>query len=169
MKQAKRNPAPDLENLLNRGFRYACALTHNETEAEDLIQEACYQLLKRKKEIEPAALFTVIRHRFIDRFRHDKRFPKVSLDNPQREGPTLQLLVVKDEADLVADADALDKAIGTLRIEEREALFLWAVEGYTAREIAKMSSDPINTVLSRLHRGRQKLRSILKSNMSKVA
>ena len=57
----------------------------------------------------------------------------------------------------------------SMRVEEREALFLWAVEGYTAREIAEMCSSPINTVLSRLHRGRRKLRTILKSSKSKVA
>lgn len=169
MKRAGRNPTSDLEDLLNRGFRYACALTHNEAEAEDLLQEACYQLLKRKKEIEPATLFIVIRHRFIDRFRHDRRFPQVSLDHPQPGQSDPQLLVVKNDSDLVADVDVLDKALRVLRIEEREALFLWVVEGYTAREIAKISSSPLNTVLSRLHRARQKLRSVMKSKMAEVA
>jgi len=45
-----------------------------------------------------------------------------------------------------------------LRPEEREALYLNTVEGYTAVEIGAMTGEPRGTVLSRLHRARERLR-----------
>jgi RNA polymerase sigma-70 factor (ECF subfamily) len=41
--------------------------------------------------------------------------------------------------------------------EEREALFLHEVEGYSASEISRMIGEPRGTVLSLMHRGRQRL------------
>ena len=40
---------------------------------------------------------------------------------------------------------------------ERELLFLWAVEGYTARELGEATECSRGTVLSRLHRLRKKI------------
>jgi len=48
-----------------------------------------------------------------------------------------------------------------LRPNEREALYLNAVEGYTAREIAKQTDMPRNTVLSLIFRARKKLAEII--------
>ena len=42
---------------------------------------------------------------------------------------------------------------------ERELLFFWAVEGCTAQEIADRTDSPRGTVLSRIHRLRQKILS----------
>ena len=59
------------------------------------------------------------------------------------------------------DADAtptLDRALAALRPEEREVLFLHAVTGLTAREIATISDQLRSTVLSLLQRGRRKVR-----------
>ena len=58
---------------------------------------------------------------------------------------------------VLAAAD-LEKPLSRLREEEREALFLNVVEGYTAQEIAKLTDRPRNTVLSLIHRARFKLR-----------
>ena len=68
-----------------------------------------------------------------------------------------------------ADSDMLAQSLGQLSMEEREALYLWAVEGYTAKEIAKIGSLSRNTVLSRIHRARAKLRSLLQEVKTEVA
>ena len=52
---------------------------------------------------------------------------------------------------------ALDRALSRLRPQERAALVLSAVEGYTAREIAEFLDCPRGTVLSLMFRARQKL------------
>jgi RNA polymerase sigma-70 factor, ECF subfamily len=55
----------------------------------------------------------------------------------------------------------LHEALGSLREDERETLFLAVVEGYTAEEIAQLSGRPRGTVLSMLFRAKGKLREKL--------
>jgi len=57
--------------------------------------------------------------------------------------------------------EALHKALGRLRVEERETLFLAVVEGFSTQEIAAMTNRPRGTVLSMLHRTKSKLRKLL--------
>ena len=59
--------------------------------------------------------------------------------------------------------ELLEKALGTLRPEDRETMFLFAVEGFTAQEISDMTGRPRGTILSVLHRVRHKLRAELES------
>lgn len=54
------------------------------------------------------------------------------------------------------------QALNNLRSQEREALFLTAVEGYTAQEIADLTHQPRGTVLSLVHRAKQKIRRFVK-------
>jgi RNA polymerase sigma-70 factor (ECF subfamily) len=63
--------------------------------------------------------------------------------------------------DIVASREEVNHALGHLRPREREALYLSAVESYTAQEIADLTGSPRGTVLSLLHRAKGKLREIL--------
>ena len=62
-----------------------------------------------------------------------------------------------DEERLHVEFASLDRGLGLLRSEEREVLFLAAVEGYTAREIAAATERPRGTVTSLIYRARRKL------------
>jgi RNA polymerase sigma-70 factor (ECF subfamily) len=62
--------------------------------------------------------------------------------------------------DRLADSDIL-QALRKLPEEFRVAIYLADIEGYPYREIAEMMGTPIGTVMSRLHRGRAKLRQQL--------
>ena len=61
----------------------------------------------------------------------------------------------------IHDQEVLEDALGELRPNERAALYLSAVEGYTAREIGELLDMPRGTVLSLMHRGRNRLRRLL--------
>ena len=61
-------------------------------------------------------------------------------------------------------ATTLDRALATLRPQEREVLFLHAVTGLTAREIATINDQSRSTVLSLLQRGRNKVRQRMETN-----
>ncbi len=163
MNLKKRNPPSesDLENLLQSGFRYALSLTHDETVAEELLQEACLKMIKAEKSWVKGYLYAVIRNTFIDGYRRDKRYPMESLtlmDGREKDSPDTDSA---DDEEILAESDALHHALTELRADEREAIYLSAVEGYTAREISGMTRRPRNTILSLLHRARGKLRRIL--------
>jgi RNA polymerase sigma factor (sigma-70 family) len=53
--------------------------------------------------------------------------------------------------------ERLKKALETLQEEYQLVLLLWAVEDLSYKEIADVLDVPIGTVMSRLHRARQKL------------
>lgn len=143
-------------DLLQAGFRYGLSLCHSRPDAEDLVQEAWLRLHRRGAEVrDKSLLFTVIRNLYFDRFRRDKVVafaPLVEVTERASEDPPLDGRVT---------ADDLEGPLKALRDEEREALFLQAVEGYTAEEIARMTGRPRGTVLSLIHRAKHKLRKAL--------
>lgn len=145
-----------LEDLLQRGFRYALSLTHNTTRAEDLVQDAWVSILQAGGPWQRGYLFTTIRNRFIDQYRRERLVVIESLGDVDR-GDALGLDWRETEM-FRAELDTLQQALATLRAAEREALYLVAVEGYTAAEIADLTHRPRGTVLSIVFRARQKVR-----------
>lgn len=95
-------------------------------------------------------LLAVIRNRFIDECRRNKRVRFQPLegidpaDDPKFEG-----------------GEEVERALSRLPREERELVYLAVVEGYTTTEIAELTSRPRGTVLSLIHRAKQKLRRML--------
>ena len=150
----------DDEALIQVGFRYAFALTHHHHDAEDLVQAAWLKLNKRRPQVgtTKALLFTVIRNLHVDQYRWRQRVRFTSLD---RAMPS-----ETDQRDGGKEAvhEEIGRMLGCLRDAEREALFLNVVAGYSAEEIAKLTGRPRGTVLSLMHRGRQKLRTLAETD-----
>jgi RNA polymerase sigma-70 factor (ECF subfamily) len=157
----ERRPSPpvDAEALLLSGYRYALSLAHEPSAAEDLLQDACLAILAARGSWERPYLFATIRNRFIDRCRRDQKLRFLSLERGGDDPP--EEPAGDWEAPDVLRNGRLERALGALRCEEREALFLAVVEGYTAEEIGELTSRPRGTVLSLLHRTKAKLRKLL--------
>ncbi len=156
-----RDSAPsgiELEELLHRGYRYALSLTHDENRAEDLLQDAFVSILRRGGHRSAAYLNATIRNRFIDLYRRERLVVMQRLEETGEEA-----MLALDADDSWVDPELLDQALGTLRPQEREAIYLATVEDYTAREIADFTGRPRGTVLSLLHRARAKLRAFFEA------
>jgi RNA polymerase sigma-70 factor, ECF subfamily len=63
----------------------------------------------------------------------------------------------RDLEETVVDAITATQIWNTLNPAEREVVFLWAVEGLSASEIADQLGEPRGTVLSRLRRLRMRV------------
>lgn len=154
---------PELDELLNSGYRYALSLSHDPHEAEDLLHDACVNILDSGGPMQKGYLFTTIRNRFIDRYRRSRRVLFMSLESDREEDERNQEIPSDDRwemPDIIA-SDHLRDALAELRPEERETIYLAVVEEYTAQEIADMTDRPRGTILSLLHRTRNKLRKSL--------
>ncbi|MEL6614290.1 MAG: RNA polymerase sigma factor [Bacteroidota bacterium] len=153
-------PPPEgaaLDALLQRAYRYALSLTHDADEAHDIVQDASLSVARRGGPWHAGYLLTAVRNRFLDLRRRPALFDhdadETALDDPA-DTPS------PDDAAPFA-AEALGVALGDLREDEREVLFLHAVEGLTASEIGALTNRPRGTVLSLLHRTKKKLRARL--------
>jgi RNA polymerase sigma-70 factor (ECF subfamily) len=149
-----------IDGLLESGYRYAFSLVRDAAEAEDLVQDACLSILAAGAAWERRYLFATIRNRFIDGYRKNRKILFLSLerDEESREGEPPD---PNWEAPDFLQSGLLDRALASLRPEERETLYLAVVEGYTAEEIAELTSRPRGTILSLLHRTKAKLCDVL--------
>jgi len=140
-------------------FRYGFSLTHDEDAAYDLLQDALETSLRKIPDNTDAAMHyvkSIMRNRFIDQYRRDHRHPTVSFDDNDKQPVIIDPRVLED---MVIAEHEVESIMARLEPLERELLFLWAVEGCTAQEIADRTGSPRGTVLSRIHRMRQKILS----------
>ena len=149
----------EMEDVLQRGYRYAFALTGDEPRAEDLLQDAWTSVLQAGGPRDKAYLFRSIRNRWIDHHRRSQVVAFEPMPDEEPPGPP--------EGDW-ADRDTMARALEILRPDEREALFLCVVEGHTAEEVAQRTGRPRNTVLSLLHRGRGRLKEWFEADAKEV-
>jgi RNA polymerase sigma-70 factor (ECF subfamily) len=151
-------------------YGFALVLTTDETEAQDLLQEtylrafgAC-ELLMPDSNLK-AWLFVIMRNIWLNQVRHRRSGPEFvdfeEQDQPRGAWPEsagedpLKLLLRKVERERVRDA------IAHLRQPYQEVVVLRDLEGFSYQEIASIIECPVGTVMSRLARGREKLRMLL--------
>jgi len=166
------NTDDSLEALLQSGFRYACSLTHQHAEAEDLVQEAWLKLARSKPQERhqswnKSLFFVTLRNLYIDRYRRNRLVVLEPLDELStrvelHDGPG-------NEQEIAMDVEWLERSLSILRVEEREAIYLHLVEGYTAAEVAELTERSRNTVLSLIQRGRKKLVNALSQDDAALA
>ncbi|MCK4873682.1 MAG: RNA polymerase sigma factor [Phycisphaerales bacterium] len=148
----------EFDVLLEAAFGYACSLTHSDDRAWDLLQDACVALVASDGPWHRGYLFTTIRNRFIDEYRRNMKLKFEPLSDDERAMSAVRTLRAEDVIDYVAAKETVEQALSNLRPEEREVLYLSAVEEYTVTEIAELIDKPRGTVLSLLHRAKARVR-----------
>jgi len=141
----------NLTELVQRGYRYALSLCNDETNAEDLVHDAWVRLQGRGKRVEIPLLIVTIRNLYIDRYRRSKLVVVESYDD-QQTGVDPDRVILPHE---------MEAAMSQIRPEKREAIYLNVVVGYSAQEIADLTETSRNSILSLIHRGKQKLARLL--------
>lgn len=141
-------------DALNHLFQYALSLTANRDDAYDLLQTALEKLIKSKanSDCSKAYIRTIIRNQFIDQQRRNN-----ILVFEQLEDDNISLLATDPLEKAIINRNQIENLMNNLNPAEREALFLWAVNGLTASEIARETGEPRGTILSRLYRIKQKV------------
>jgi RNA polymerase sigma-70 factor (ECF subfamily) len=151
-----------LESLIPALRRYAYALLRDHDAADDLVQDTLERALSRWRLRRPdgdlrAWLFTIQRNLFVNAWRQRQRQgPHASLDDVALPGTAPQQEAALEVQDVLAALDQLPE-------EQKSLLLLIGVEDFSYDDAARILGLPMGTVMSRLSRGRQKLRSILET------
>src|SRR6204780_4753607 len=167
----ERDVLPQLSQLYPAALR----MTRNPTDAEDLVQETSVKAYAAFHQFRPgtnlrAWLNRILTTTFINVYRKRKREPQQALGGDLQEwqmsADRLAPPVPSAEArGLGPTTDSpLPRALRGLPKEFRTTVYLADIEGSPYREIAEIMGPPVGTVMSRLHRGRRKIREQLQDS-----
>ena len=157
----------EIEVLIPRLRRFARALVGNREAADDLVQDTLERAWAKRHLWQTgtnlrAWLFAVMHGVFINGTR--RRRPAESLDALEDSAP--------ERADDGASAETavavreLREALQRLPDEQRQVVLLVGLEQLSYAEAAGVLEVPIGTVMSRLARGRERLRQLLEEGSS---
>ena len=162
---------------LGAGYNLARWLTHNDHDAEDVVQEAYLHALRsfdRYRGGDPRSwVLTIVRNSCYTWLRQNRRSEQTlagdHADDPRAEFPADP--AGEPEAQFIRNADRqlLRQALEELPVEFREALVLRELEGCSYKEIADITDVPLGTVMSRLARARKQLQQFLVGRMKEGA
>jgi RNA polymerase sigma factor (sigma-70 family) len=156
----KRNITQVITDYSKRLMGFIRKRVNNEADAEDILQDVFYQFIGNTQPVEQltAWLFTVARHKIIDRQRKKKpaalddvfgeedsedsglnwtEFLFDSTDNPEKD--YLRNLFWEE----------LNTALNELPQEQKQVFILNELEGVPFKEIAEQTGETVNTLISR--------------------
>ena len=143
--------------------RYARALVGDRDGADDLVQDTLERAVRKFHLWRPgdlrAWLFSIMHNVFVNQLKARKIAPSVEIDEEMIAAhmPTVTSTDVMD----------LDRALLRLAPEQREVVLLVALEDMSYAEVSHSLGIPIGTVMSRLSRGREKLRKLMSGEVSR--
>jgi len=143
---------------LPRLRRYARALTGERSSADDLVQDTIERGWSRLSQWRSGSdmrawLFGIMHNLHVDQLRRAHMPPADLEEAPVPTAPSTAAarLELRD----------VQTALALLPAEQREVLLLVALEEMTYEEVASTLGIPLGTVMSRLSRGRERLRLLM--------
>lgn len=136
--------------------RYARALVGDRDLADDLVQDCLARALDREHLWRGGSIrawtFTILTNLNRNRLRAMSARPATEPLLDETHG---------DPGNDPLTGAAIERALALLPAEQREALLLVALEGFSYQEVAQIQDVPIGTVMSRLFRARTTLKGLL--------
>ncbi len=156
-------------------FRVLTRLTGSREQVEDLAQEVFLRLYRGIEDFRGEAKLTTYLYRIAlnvaqDEWKRRRREQAhTSLSDPDAGWENRLAHAGANAEEQLRQRETLrevNEALGALSEMERGALVLFHQEECTYEQIAQVLQLPVNTVRTHLHRGRERLRSILKERRS---
>jgi RNA polymerase sigma-70 factor, ECF subfamily len=154
-----------LVSHLDAAYNLARGLVRNETDAEDVVQDAYVRAFRylhtlREGESRPW-LLAIVRNACYDRLRRGRAANESAdedIDCYETDTPSPETILLRKR-----DAEALHDALERLPSDLREVLILREWERMPYKDIAEITGVPSGTVMSRLWRARQQLQQLFGS------
>lgn len=143
-----------------RVYGLALSMVGDPALAEDIAQEAFLRawrhaaVFDRRRASVATWLLAITRNLAIDSLRLRRPVPA-------ELWPSMCSPAAGELADLSEDRARVKKALASLPAEQRRALVLAAVYGYSASEVSKAESIPLGTAKTRIRRGLIKMRDLM--------
>jgi RNA polymerase sigma-70 factor (ECF subfamily) len=139
--------------------RYARALVGDQHAADDLVQDTLERAINKRHLWRPGSdlrawLFAIMHNVFVNQLRSRQAHPEEALDDD-----ALPAVAPSDGARL--EIRDLQSALALLPPEQREIVLLVGLEQLTYAEVSEALGIPMGTVMSRLFRGRERLRGLV--------
>lgn len=141
-------------------FRFAFSLARSEADACDLTQQAFYIFAVKSGQIRDRQkvktwLFTTLYREFLKTRRRREQFAEEDLESVENLPP------VDAESISMLDGQTVLEKLQQVQEVFRAPLTLFYLEQHSYLEIAEILDVPVGTVMSRISRGKQVLRSLL--------
>lgn len=165
------DPGASLIACLPRLRRYARALLGERAGADDLVQDTMERGWRKLATWRPGSdmrawLFGIMHNLHVDRLRQPA-LATAPLDEANEDA--LPLAAASSEPGSSLALRDLDAALQQLPPEQRSVLLLVALEEMTYGEVALALDIPLGTVMSRLSRGRERLRLLMQGQAAPAA
>ncbi|CAN8139222.1 RNA polymerase sigma factor [Thiomicrorhabdus sp. 6S2-11] len=148
-------------------YRIAYAWCHQSAIAQDLVQETMLKALENQEDLDSlqhlkAWLVKIMRNMFLDEMRFKNRWQWVEETEIDQHH-----CAQCSESELLKSQrnELLYRAMAQLPFEQREAITLVDLQGFSYQEIADITATPVGTVMSRISRGRQRLKNLLEHDL----
>ena len=136
--------------------RYARALQRDPHRADDLVQDTLERAMRKLHLWQPGNLrswlLAIMHNLFVNQLKSQRIRSEVEIDED------IAMPAPSATRDDVLD---LDRAFSRLSPDQREALLLVALEDMTYADMSRALGVPLGTVMSRISRGRCRLRALL--------
>ena len=141
--------------------RFAVGLARNVADADDLCQITIERALRSRGQWQPGTridswTYRIMRNIWIDEARATTRRRQTFVD-PDAGGE----VGTSGGQEARVELTHVDRALARLPVDQREAVLLVMVEGYSYKEAAAIVGCPVGTLNSRLVRGRDALMALL--------
>lgn len=158
---AKRHLKNQIVEQVPRLRAYARALTGEPHQADDLVQDCVERALSRGHLWRPdsdlrAWLFTIMHNVYVNTVRRARVQSQTATEAQTIGGPDADRQTLgADGAMILRD---LERGLEQLPAEQREVLMLVCLEDLSYQKVAGILGIPVGTVMSRLHRARERMR-----------
>lgn len=138
---------------------YARALVGDPTQADDLVQDCLERAWSRSHLFRSEGdirvwLFAILHNLYVSAVRRQSRQPVLTPLTDQVESPSM-----RSAQESRVEIANLERALAGLPVDQRAAVLLVGLEDMTYEEAAAVLGIPVGTLMSRLHRGRKRLRA----------
>lgn len=145
---------------------YAMNFTHDEEDANDLVQDTLIKAFSYFSNFKPGTnfrgwLFTIMKNTFINNYRRNSRSKALIVTEEDISSSNLAFSATRNNGELKFINEDISKALKTLPSHLFEP-FMRHFEGFKYQEIAEELNMPVGTVKTRIHHARLHLKKYLK-------